>query len=65
MNVSDSPFVKELMKALGITALPQVRNNVGSGSSADIVIQQNDERQLVEAICSGQMIPDTLLRVFS
>jgi putative SOS response-associated peptidase YedK len=52
MNVSDSPKVKELMKALGITALPQVRNNVGPGSSADIVIQQDDERQLIEAIWS-------------
>ncbi|MBT7951025.1 MAG: SOS response-associated peptidase [Gammaproteobacteria bacterium] len=52
MNVSDSPFVKELMKALGITALPQVRNNVGPGSSANIVIQQDNERRLIEAIWS-------------
>jgi putative SOS response-associated peptidase YedK len=52
MNVSDSPFVKELMNALGMTALPQVRNNIGPGSQADIVIQQNDERQLIEALWS-------------
>ena len=52
MNVSDSPFVKELMKALGIKALPQVRSNIGPGSNADIVIQQDDERQLIEALWS-------------
>jgi len=52
MNVSDSPFVKELMKTLGMSVYPRARRNIRPGSSADIVIQQNGERQLQEAIWS-------------
>ncbi len=52
MNVTDSPFVKELMKALGVMSLPQPRNNIGPGSNTDIVIQQDQERLLIEAIWS-------------
>jgi putative SOS response-associated peptidase YedK len=52
MNVSDSPFVIELMKILGIPVYPRVRSNIGPGSSTDIVIEDHDGRQLHEAIWS-------------
>ena len=52
MNVSDSPFVKELMRTLGMSAYPGARRNIRPGSYTDIVIQQDNERRLVEALWS-------------
>ncbi|MFT5349830.1 MAG: putative SOS response-associated peptidase YedK [Planctomycetota bacterium] len=52
MNVSDSPFVIELMKLLGMPVYPRVRSNIGPGSTTDIVIEDGDGRQLHEAIWS-------------
>jgi putative SOS response-associated peptidase YedK len=52
MNVSDSPFVKELMNSLGMSIYPRARRNIRPGSNTDIIIQQDDERRLLEAIWS-------------
>ncbi len=52
MNVSDSPFVKELMKTLGMSMYPRMKSNIGPGSSTDIVIEDDDGRHLHEAIWS-------------
>lgn len=52
MNVSDSAFVKELMRVLGMPVYPQASSNIGPGSSTDIVIQDHAGRQLHEAVWS-------------
>lgn len=52
MNVSDSPFVRELMENLGLSIYPAAKNNIGPGSSTGIVIEDAGARQLYEATWS-------------
>ena len=52
INVIDDPFVKDLMKLLRMSIYPRPKNNIGPGSLTDILIQQDDERLLVEALWS-------------
>ncbi len=52
MNVTDSPFVRELMKGLGMSAYPRAKNNIAPGSTSDILIEGPEGRQLHEAYWS-------------
>lgn len=52
MNVSDSPFVQELMRSLGAPLYPQPRQNIAPGAMAEIVIEKEGKRQLQEALWS-------------
>ncbi len=52
MNVSDSPFVRELMKTLGLAVFPQAKNNIAPGSSTAIVFEDAGERHMHEATWS-------------
>lgn len=52
MNVTDSPFVRELMTKLGLNLSPRAKNNIAPGSTADIVVEDETGRQLREAYWS-------------
>ncbi len=52
MNVSDSSFVKDLTRVLGMSVPPAARSNIGPGSTAEILIQKDGGRRLLEAVWS-------------
>ncbi len=52
MNITDSPFVRELMKGLGMSTYPRAKNNIAPGSTAGILIESSEGRQLQQAYWS-------------
>ena len=52
MNVTDSPFVRELMEGLGMSVYPQPKRNIAPGSTTAILLQTVAGRQLEEAYWS-------------
>ena len=52
MNVTDSPFVRELMQGLGMSVSPQSKRNIAPGSTTAILLQDAEGRKLKEAYWS-------------
>lgn len=51
-NVSDSPAIRLLMKALRVSGIPEARRNVAPGAHGQFVIEREGERELLEGYWS-------------
>lgn len=47
-NVSDTPVMREFMKSLRVTHLPETRRNIAPGAMGQFVIEREGERQLLD-----------------